>query len=492
MPMTRLASAPAARRGLAAALALALCGTFAAASASGAATTIPDAAIPVAEGLRDAAMQGTEAYAIVESLTTEVGPRMPGTPADARGVDWAIAKFHALGYDRVWTEPVTFPVWERGHERAEVLSPYPQPLVLTALGGSVGTGGPLEAEVVEFATLADLVAADPAAVAGKIAYVSYRMGRFRDGAGYGPAVGARANGAVEAARKGAVAVLIRSIGTDSDRLPHTGTMRYADGVERIAAAALSNPDADLLSNMLRRGQPVRLRLDIEAGMTGTYTSQNVIGEITGSERPDEVVLIGGHLDSWDLGTGAIDDGAGVAITMAAGAAIGRLERPPARSVRVIAWANEEQGLIGARHYAAAHGDAIETHLIGAESDFGAGRIYAFRAGVDDDARPAIRRIGEVLAPLGIATEDEGGGPGPDVGPLVARGMAWAQLAQDGSDYFDWHHTANDTLDKIEPAALDQQVAAYAAFAYLAAAAEGDFGSRTPPAEPAEAAAPPAR
>ena len=462
---------------------IALSLSFALAPATRASTGLDAADIAVAEGLRERAMAGTQAWAVVESLTTEVGPRMAGTPSDARGVTWAQAKFTAMGFDKVYLEPVTFPVWLRHHESAEVLSPYPQRLVVTALGGSVGTGAqPLEAEVVEFSDLAALVAAPQDSLAGKIAYISNRMVRFKDGRGYGPAVGARSNGAVEAARKGAVAVVIRSIGTSSDRFAHTGTMRYLPDVPRIPAAALSNPDADLLSHMVARGKPVRLRLDISAETVGEYTSHNVIAEIRGRELPDEVVTMGGHLDSWDQGTGAIDDGAGVAITAAAGALIGELDQAPRRTVRVIAYANEEQGLYGGKAYAQARAaeNRIDAHQLGAESDFGAGRIYALRAGVDPAAWPVLKRIGKVLAPLGIATETEGGSPGPDVGPIVALGAPWAQLAQDGTDYFDYHHTANDTLDKIDAKALDQQVAAYAVLMYLAAESDVDFGRAPAP------------
>ena len=444
-----------------------------------AATGLDAGDIAAAEGLRERAMRGSEAWNVVESLTTEVGPRLAGTPADAKAVEWAKAKLQAMGFDKVYLEPVTFPVWLRHHERAEVLAPYPQPLVITALGGSVGTGeAPIDAEVVAFATLDALKAAPEGSLDGKIAVITNRMVRFKDGRGYGPAVGARSQGAVEAARKGAVAVLIRSIGTSSDRFAHTGTMRYAEDVPRIPAAALSNPDADLIEHMVARGKPVRLRLDIAAETVADYTSHNVIGEIRGRDLPGEVVTIGGHLDSWDLGTGAIDDGAGVGITFAAGALIGQLERAPRRTVRVIAYANEEQGLYGGKAYAEARAAAgeVAAHQLGAESDFGAGRVYALRAGVDPAAWPVIAKIGEVLAPLGIATEASGGSPGPDVGPIVAKGAPWAQLAQDGIDYFDYHHTANDTLDKIDPRALDQQVAAYAVLAYLAAETDVDFGT----------------
>ena len=229
---------------------------------------------------------------------------------------------------------------------------------------------------------------------------------------------------------------------------------------------------------------MRVRLAVDAGWDGEYTSQNVIGEFTGRSRPEEVVLIGAHLDSWDLGTGAIDDAAGVGITMAAAKLISQLPKRPARSIRVVAYANEEQGLHGGRAYAAAHAADAATHQLAAESDFGAGRIYAFNTGAPEHARAATQQIAQALAPLGIEYAPGKGGPGPDIGPLSARGVTWAWLAQDGSDYFDLHHNADDTLDKIDPAALAQNVAAYAVFAYLAAEAEGDFGSQ--PKEPAPA------
>ncbi|MEJ5207222.1 M20/M25/M40 family metallo-hydrolase [Denitratimonas sp. CY0512] len=431
---------------------------------------LPEAALDVAAQLRAQALAGSGAWEVVESLTTEVGPRMAGTEADARAVAWAVEKFGGFGFDRVYSEPVRFPVWRRGHERAEVLSPFPQPLHLAALGRSVGTGGqPLEAEVVEFATLADLEAAPEGSLLGRIAYVSHRMERFRDGSGYGAAVAARGKGASVAARHGAVAFLLRSIGTDSDRFPHTGMTRYEDDVRQIPAAALSNPDADLLSNMLRRGEPVKLRLDIDVGMGAEYESANVIAEIRGRERPDEIILLGSHLDSWDLGTGAIDNAAGVAITVRAAALIAALPQRPRRTIRVVAFANEEQGLIGGRAYADAHGERIAEHVVGVESDFGAGRIYAFATSEPPpQAQRVLEQIAQALAPLGIDYMPGKGGPGPDLIPIAQRGMPWAWLAQDGTDYFDYHHTHNDTLDKVEAAALDQNVAAYAVFAWLMA------------------------
>ncbi|KRD77567.1 aminopeptidase [Lysobacter sp. Root983] len=437
-------------------------------------TRIPESALANVAQLRERALASDLGYRITESLTTEVGPRLAGSEADARAVAWAEAKFRELGFDKVWLEPVTFPKWQRRSERAEVLGAHRQPLTLTALGGS--PGGTVEAEVVRFADLAALEAAPAGSLAGKIAFVDYRMQRARDGAGYGPGSRVRSRAPSAAIRAGAAAMLMRSAGTDSHRAPHTGITRFDEGLTPIPSAALAAPDADQLARLVAKG-PVKVRVALDCGWDGTATSHNVIGEIRGSKKPDEVVIIGGHLDSWDLGTGAIDDGAGVGLTMAAAKLIGEMKQRPARSVRVIAYANEEQGLYGGKAYAAAHADAVAKHQIGAESDFGAGRIYAYSSSAPAHAQAADKQIAEALAPLGIEYTPGKGGPGPDIGPIAERGMAWARLAQDGSDYFDLHHTPDDTFDKIDPKALAQNVAAYAVFAYLAASADGDFGSQ---------------
>ncbi|XQA64133.1 M28 family peptidase [Xanthomonas sacchari] len=464
-------------------LAVVIAALLATASTAAAETTrIPEAALSTATTLRERALADDTGWKVVESLTTEIGPRMAGSEADARAVAWATAKFKALGFDKVWTEPVTFPKWERRSEHAQVLGAHAQPLTVTALGGS--PGGTVEAEVVRFADLAALQAAPADTLRGKIAFVDYQMLRTRDGKDYGNGGAVRSKGPSEAIRKGAIGFVMRSAGTDSHRVPHTGITRFDEGLTPVPSAALSVPDANQLARLLARG-PVRLRLALDCGWDGTATSYNVIGQITGRTLPNEVVLIGGHLDSWDLGTGAIDDGAGVAISMAAGHLIGQLKQAPKRSIRVVAFANEEQGLYGGKAYAQAHAKDVARHQIAAESDFGAGRIYAFNTGSGDAAgsRAATRQIAEALAPLGIAYAPDAGGPGPDVGPLAAKGGAWAWLAQDGSDYFDLHHTADDTLDKIDPKALAQNVAAYAVFAYLAAQADGGFGSQAKTVEP---------
>lgn len=297
-------------------------------------TNPAQAADPVAT-LRDQALQDETAWRITESLTTEIGPRLAGSEADARAVAWAKRRFEQLGYDRVWTQPVTFPKWQRRSEQAQVLGDSAQPLQLTALGGS--PGGTVQGEVVRFAELAALEAAPAGSLAGKIAFVDYAMQRARDGSGYGPGSRVRSRGPSAAIRAGAIGFLMRSAGTDSHRLPHTGITRFDDGLTPIPSAALSVPDAAQLTRLLTRG-PVRMRVALNCGWDGMATSHNVIGEITGRSRPDEVVVIGAHLDSWDLGTGAVDDAAGIGITMAAGHLIGGSHRAQQRHRRCPRWA----------------------------------------------------------------------------------------------------------------------------------------------------------
>ncbi|RDX36333.1 peptidase M28 family protein [Kangiella sp. HD9-110m-PIT-SAG07] len=436
-----------------------------------------DEDLRVAAELRDQALETTMDYDIVESLTTEVGPRMAGTPGDAAAVKWGVAKLEELGFDKVWTEPVTFPTWKRGVETAEVVAPYPQPLVITALGFSIATPEEgLSAEIIQFDDLAALESAPANAAEGKIVFIRNRMERARDGSGYGPAVAARGQGASAAAKKGAVGILIRSIGTDTDRMAHTGVMRYEDGVKKIPAAALSAPDADLLENMTRRGNPVTVKMNIGAQNGEEYTSHNVIGEITGSEKPEEYVIIGAHLDSWDLGTGALDDGAGIGITTAAAKLILGLPERPKRSIRVIMFANEEQGLVGGKAYAEAHKDDIQNIITAAESDFGAGKIWRIDSKVKPEALSAVKQMAKVMEPLGISYGNNLAGGGPDLIPLRGKGISVFSLRQDGTDYFDYHHTPNDTLDKVNPESLNQNTAAYVIFAYLSAQMEGDFGT----------------
>lgn len=426
--------------------------------------------------LRDTAMNGSMAYAIVESLTTEVGPRLAGSDAEARARDWAVAKLDELGFENVRVEPFTIPGWARGAESAQLLAPFPQPLMLTTLGGSVATPAEgLEADIAVFPTLTALEAAAPGSLDGKIAFVSHAMQKTQDGSSYGFHGRLRRSGASIAASKGALAILIRSIGTDSHRMPHTGSMRYDADVQKIPAAAISNPDADQLERIHGRGETMRVRLNLQPKFLGDTASGNVIVDIRGTEAPDEVVIIGGHLDSWDLGTGAIDDGAGIAIATAAAKLILDSGKRPKRSIRLILWGAEEVGLLGGFAYLERHRKDLDKQIIGSESDFGAGRVWQLTSKVGKDAQPLVNKMAELLMPIGVAPGSmDAAGAGPDLTPLVNAGMPSLRLKQDGNDYFDLHHTSDDTLDKINPHDLDQNVAAFAVFTWLAADSDLSF------------------
>lgn len=432
-----------------------------------------------AKALIETAMGTDLGYEIIESLTTEVGPRLAGTSGDTRAVAWAEAKLNALGFDKVWKEPVALEGWVRGTEQARIAAPYDQPLHITTLGGSVATKeGGITAQVVHFESVDDLMEADPKDVAWKIVFLSQRMTRTQDGSGYGAAIRNRRLGAIEAGRKGALAVLIRSIGTDSHRLPHTGQMASSDpNIPPIPAAAMSNPDADLLERVLSRGKPTAITLSLRPRKLGGITTYNVIGEMTGSEKPDEVVVIGAHLDSWDLGTGAVDDGAGIGIVTAAAKIIGDLKDRPKRTIRVVMFGAEEVGYFGAYAYLEAHKDEMDKHIIAAESDFGARKIWAISSRVHEDKVSTFKALMRPLVSLGINYRNNRGYGGPDVGRLAKYNVPLTSLNQNGSDYFDLHHTADDTFDKIDAADIRQNVAAYAAFAYLMA--EADVNWRAP-------------
>ncbi|MFK8012849.1 MAG: M20/M25/M40 family metallo-hydrolase [Marinicellaceae bacterium] len=438
--------------------------------------------------LRDLALTDSTAYDITESLTSEVGARLGGSEGDAKAVKWAIAKFKELNFDKVYTEPVTFNKWVRGVETAEIISPYQHEIKITALGGSLATSKEgITGEIVHFNSLQELKDADPAIVKGKITFISDKMERTKDGSGYSKVNAGRYLAGSITAEKGGIGAIIRSIGTDNNRDPHTGGMksvdvhtetgeiRFLNQNEVVPTGAISNPDADLLVNIVKRGKPVIFKYTIGSYWDGEYTSQNVIGEITGREKPDEVVVIGGHLDSWDLGTGAIDDGAGCGITMATAKLIKDAGLQPYRTIRVVLWANEEYGLSGAKTYAKNRKNEMHKQIIAAESDFGAGAVYAIESNVAEYSLPVVAKMAELLKPLGIGYGGNNGNSGPDISPLKAAGVATFKLAQDGTKYFDLHHTADDTMDKIVPEEIAQNVAAWVVFVALAAEYKGDFG-----------------
>jgi Zn-dependent M28 family amino/carboxypeptidase len=358
------------------------------------------------------------------------------------------------------------PVWVRGEEHAEIVSPFPQRLVVTALGNSGATpANGIEAEVVLFDSVEALEAAPDSAVRGRIVFITHNMQANQDGSGYGPFGAPRRRGPTVASRKGAVAIVVRSIGTDHHRNPHTGVQTFADGVRPIPAGALSIPDAEQLVRILRRGQPVRMRLTLTPRNLGRRQSGNVVAEVPGSDPSAGAIVIGGHLDSWDLGTGAIDNAAGVAITAAAAHRIMQAGRPR-RTIRVVAFGAEEPGGLGGAAYFAAH--RSENVVLVGESDFGADRVWRFTTNLAAGNAALGDRFNALLAPLGVVRGRDRANAGADLGPWANAGAGAIDLNQDGIRYFDYHHTPDDTLDKVDPAQLRQNVAAWTAV--IAAAA----------------------
>lgn len=431
-----------------------------------------------ADVLRDAGLRDGEAWRLVNELAGGIGARPAGSEADARAVAWALQACQRLGLAQVRAESFPLRIWQRGPGSARLVAPESRPLVMAALGNSVPTAPEgLEADVAWYPDLAALQADTSERAQGRIVFIDQQTERTRDGSGYGRAVGARMAGPVEAARRGAVALAIRSIGTDRDAIAHTGATRYDLRVPRIPAFAVSVPDAEAIAALQAGGRTLRMQVALQARSDVDAVSHNVIAEVPGGELAGEIVLIGAHLDSWDLGQGAVDDGAGVAIVCAAAALIARGGRTPRRTVRVVLFGNEENGFDGARHYGDRY--AGVPHQLVAESDFGAGRIYRLGSRVQLSALPLVAQITERLAPLGVAAGPLDASPGPDAAVLMRR-HRWPalQLSQDGTRYFDVHHTERDVLDQIEPAALAQNVAAWAATAWLAAQAPLPFGPAT--------------
>jgi hypothetical protein len=411
---------------------------------------------PAIAALREAALHDDYAWDITEGLTTEVGQRLAGTEAEARARNWAVARLKAMGFANVRVEPFDMPTWTRGPEAAEILAPFPQKLVVAALGNSASTPPEgITGEVVGFDTLGELEAAPDEVVQGKIVFVSHAMPRTQDGSGYGHFGGPRRHGPTVASRKGAIAIVIRSIGTDHHRNAHTGVMSFDDGARPIPAGALPLPDAEQLQRILKRGRPVTMRLTL-VSQTGHGQSGNVIAEVPGRDPALPPILVGGHLDSWDQGTGAIDDAAGVAIVTAAAKRIMDAGRP-LRTIRVIWFGAEEPGLLGGLSYKAKH---PEPHHAVAESDFGSGRVWRVNSKLGKAREAEARLLQEALAPLGIVPGKLDVADGSDIGPMIADGVPGIELSQDGTHYFDVHHTPDDTLDKVDPDDLRQNVAAW--------------------------------
>jgi carboxypeptidase Q len=359
----------------------------------------------------------------------------------------------------------------RGAESVRIVAPFDRPVAATALGGSIGTPPDgIEAEVVAFTGFDDL-RRDAARARGKIVLLDRVMLARSPDQGYGATVELRTRGAVEAARAGAVGMVLRSLGTASFRLPHTGAMRYEDGVDKIPAAAISAEDAGMIHRLLASGSAVRLRMFLGCSTQGDAESANVVADLRGRERPEEIVLIGAHLDSWDLATGAIDDGAGVAIVMETMRLLKSLGLAPRRTLRAVLFTNEENGLRGGRAYAEAHREEWPRHVAAIESDSGGARPLGFSARTGPGGLDTLGYLASDLVGIGAGKVTKGGG-GADIGPLGAGSVPLLGLRQDSTHYFDYHHSPADTLDKVDPAELDLNVAAMAVMAWSLADMEG--------------------
>lgn len=446
-------------------------------SSAALAQPIPSDVRRAAAELRDSALAGSAAWDIVESLVNEVGPRPAGSAGDVAAVAWSVAKLEALGFSNVRAEDVVVPHWDRGTLDVRMTGPYAQPIVAASLGGSPGTPGEgIEAEVVRVPSLAALRELSERELGGRIAFVDHVMERHRSGRGYGTSSRIRGCAHYAAAERGALATLIRSAGTSEHRFAHTGSMIRNGQVPTIPGIAIANADADMLAYAAGSESPVTIRIHSTARQLPDHVSANVIGEVPGKgELADEIVLLGAHLDSWDLGVGAIDDGAGVAIVTAAAKLIIDSGVAPRRTIRVVLYANEEFGLSGARQYYENYGADLDKHVLGMEADFGAGRVWQLASRVADDSLVTVLALHNLLEPIGIELGGNQSGGGADLTPLRRAGMPVLGLRQDGTDYFDYHHTADDTLDKIDRGDLDQNVAAFVTAAWVAANIDSGFG-----------------
>ncbi len=423
------------------------------------------------ERILAAARTDGQAYDKLAWLTDRIGNRLSGSPSLERAVAWATEQLRRDGLEHVWTETVQVPRWVRGREHARIVAPTEQRLAILALGGSVPTPtGGISGEVIEVDGLDALRSAGDR-VRGKIVLFNREMQRGMDAEnGYGKLSPLRVDGPAEAGKLGAIAALVRSLGTANFRLPHTGATHYTDDGPRIPAAAVSAEDAMLIGRLLAQGETVRVELELGCQTLADAPSANVLAEIRGREKPDEVVLIGAHLDSWDVGAGAIDDGAGCAMVLETMRLVRKLGLVPRRTLRAVLFTNEENGLRGGRDYAEKHLAELPLHVAAIESDSGGAPPVAFGVSAGPGGADAVRDLARPLAELGIKDVFPRGG-GADISPMRKHGVPLIGHMPDSTYYFDYHHTEADTLDKVDRAALDQNVAVLAYLAYTLADSE---------------------
>jgi carboxypeptidase Q len=431
--------------------------------------------------LQQAALSSDYAYKQVAHLANNIGPRLSGSAQAAKSVEYVGSELKAIGCE-VQLERLMVPHWVRGEETAALVQ-FPgqaenttQKIVLCALGASVATPTDgIIAEVIAVRNFDELKALPRDKVTGKIVLFNYPFDKQmaaegRGGEAYGEAVVYRGDGPSAASRQGAVACLIRSVGGADYRLPHTGQTKYADDAPKIPSGAVTAEDADLIADLVRQG-PVKMKLILTPQQLPDVESHNVIGDIKGSEHPEQVIIVSGHLDSWDLGTGAIDDGAGVAVSMEVANLIQKLHLKPKRTIRVIAWMNEENGLMGSKTYAKEHEKDFGNHFAAMETDGGAGHPL----GINIRGKPEVKKM---LAPVAAILQESGAGMlnlvehcGADIEPLEKADVPAFSPIQDSRFYFNYHHTAADTLDKIVPKELAENSAVVAVVAYALASME---------------------
>lgn len=416
----------------------------------------------VSSRIIQAALADQEGYAKLAYLCDRIGNRLSGSPALDAAIQWAAAQMKRDGLENVATAAVKVPHWVRGREEAEIVAPVRHPLSMLGLGGSVGTPAEgITAQVVPAGSFEALEALGREKVAGKIVLfnVPYE--------GYGKTVVYRSAGASHAARLGAVGMLLRSVASLSMQTPHTGALDYSAADPKIPAAAITLEDATLIQRLYDAGSQVTVHLSMEAHMLPDADSANVMGEIRGRENPEQIVVMGGHLDSWDVGAGAEDDGAGCVAALEAAALLRKLDLRPRRTLRVVFWVNEENGLAGGRAYRAMVGDALRNHVAAIEMDGGAEKPVGFAVSRGGPALARVQQIGRLLEPIGAGAIHEGGG-GADISPLMRDGVPGLGLFTVGTHYFDWHHSRTDTVDKIDPQEFRANVAAMAVMAYVLA------------------------
>lgn len=424
----------------------------------------------VAGKIIDEAMADATAFETLTYFVDTFGHRLSGSESLENSIDWIVSEMKKDGLDNIHTQDVMVPHWIRGEEYATLLSPRKKDLPMLGLGGSVGTPGEgIEAEVLVVSSFEDLQEkADQAK--GKIVLYDVPF------TSYGETVRYRISGAVEAAKVGAVASLIRSVGPYSMKTPHTGTSRYEDGVKKIPHAAITLEDSGLLHRMQNRGETIRVKLYMEAKTLPDVKSRNIVAEIRGSEKPEEIVVFGGHIDSWDVGQGVMDDAGGCFAAWEALLLMKKLGLRPKRTIRVVMWTNEENGLRGARKYReiVKNNGSLENHVLAIESDSGVFEPRGFGFSGSDEAYEILKQVGALLEPIGSGQVTKGGG-GADIGPLMREGVPGMGLRVDGSRYFWYHHTPADTIDKLNAEDYNKCIATMAVMAYVAA----DMDQRLP-------------